>query len=279
MPNRKGLCTLCGKGGRLTFEHVPPAAAFNQPGVEMYGFDQWLARDRATGAMSGGQPQPRGTGLFALCGTCNPFLGREYVNDFRRFATIGLALLHQIAGKLAEIDADPVQRKAPCRLVQVDRLRVAKQIVSMLVVTSGRRVAEAQPDLVDFVRRPERIGLPARYRLFIGLNAGPALCRSSGLFGRMDAAGVPHSFSEFAYVPWFYLIAYDGGAAFEGLGEVTDWCHAEPGAVDVDGLVVPIGFIHTLLPGVIASRAGLDQRAAANLAQIAPALTEGDDVL
>ena len=81
MGRNKGICTLCGKGGPLSFEHVPPEGGLNVRGVVMHTFDDWMARESFDGPLPNGRPQPEGTGLIALCrgpGGCNEFLGSAY---------------------------------------------------------------------------------------------------------------------------------------------------------------------------------------------------------
>ena len=90
MGRKKGICTLCGKGGKLTFEHVPAEASGNLRGVAIYSLADWLARETATGKMPGGRIQPEGLGLVALCRKCNgDLLGTHYVPSFVKFVDAG----------------------------------------------------------------------------------------------------------------------------------------------------------------------------------------------
>lgn len=255
MGNKKGICTLCGVGAKLTFEHIPPESAFNIPGVEMFGFDEWRARDKETGAMTGGRLQPRGTGRFALCETCNPALGRWYVPAFAKFALAGMQVLEGVASQLGALDADPNPRFLTVVLHEVDRLLVAKQIVSMLACTTGRSVMERHPAILEYLRDPSARGLPSDYRLFLSINAGPALSRSSGLCVMADEWEMK-LFTEFLYMPWGYALSLNGTTVYEA-GEITSWLDAEPGESIVKDLRVLVGFVHTVLPGVMKSRAAL----------------------
>src|SRR5436190_660453 len=103
MGRKKGICTLCGKGGPLTFEHVPAEASGNQRGVTMYNLDEWLARDTTTGHLPGGMLQPEGMGLLALCEGCNVhLLGTRYVPAFIEFVQAGNEMIASIAERLPE---------------------------------------------------------------------------------------------------------------------------------------------------------------------------------
>lgn len=57
MARNKGMCAICGKGGKLTFEHVRPKAAGNEEHVKIYGIEERLNRDLESGEMSGGYVQ------------------------------------------------------------------------------------------------------------------------------------------------------------------------------------------------------------------------------
>src|SRR5438552_9354996 len=71
-----GVCHLCGTEGRLSFEHVPPKAAFNNRPVVAYGFEEAI---KAGPENSGkGRIQQRGAGAYTLCGKCNNDTGRWY---------------------------------------------------------------------------------------------------------------------------------------------------------------------------------------------------------
>ena len=44
---KNGICCICGKEGKLTFEHIPPHAAFNHSNLKMYDVIRYL-RDNQT---------------------------------------------------------------------------------------------------------------------------------------------------------------------------------------------------------------------------------------
>ena len=75
-----GDCHICGTNGKLTFEHVPPRAAFNKwrvrriPGSDLIGAD--------LDSPSGGEICQRGAGGYTLCGQCNNETGGWYGDAF-----------------------------------------------------------------------------------------------------------------------------------------------------------------------------------------------------
>jgi hypothetical protein len=256
MGRNKGICTLCGKGGKLSFEHVPPQSAFNERGVTAHSLEDWLQRDGLDGPMPNGTPMPTGTGELALCEKCNRFLGAEYVPAFRLLVQVG----GQILDSIENIDAYDARERTTIlslRLCQIGRLACAKQIISMLLVTSGRETAVAHPDLLEFVLNPNGASLPERYRLFLAVLPGPA-ARFTGFFTHATLRGTspPLVGVEVAYPPYSYLLSVNGVEA-RPRGEITSWLEAPFGeALDVE-IDLPLGFVHTAIPADLRTTAQL----------------------
>ena len=266
MGRNKGICTLCGKGRPLTFEHVPAEASGNQRGVNMFNLDEWLARDTVTGEMSGGIIQPEGMGLIALCEPCNvKLLGTHYVPSFIDFVEAGKQMLAQVAPRIDEFNAREVDTILQVGFLEVNRLAVAKQIVSMLLVTSGRDVVAANPALAEFVLDPAAQGLPDRYRLFIAVVPGPA-AKSTGVSGILRVnTGEQVVTAEVVYPPFGYALSLNGAPAYRK-GEITHWTRADRGAVVSESIDLPLGFCYTAFPCDLRTQAQIEkERGAAGL--------------
>jgi hypothetical protein len=251
---KKGICTICGKGGQLTFEHVPPDGSGNIHGLTMHTLEEWLERDSLDAPLPGGRLQPEGTGRFALCDPCNRrLLGTEYVPSFIAFVNAGYELLASIGPDgLAGLDAGLINETPTATFIAINRRRVAKQIVSMILVTCGRNFVAAHPDLERYVRHPEWTDVPAKYRLFLALTPGPK-ARFSPVTVSLDLATRRIvSYAEVAYPPFQYLFVVQGEP--DRAGEITSWMHAAD-AIDEVSVVLPLGFCHTGLPGDLRSRA------------------------
>jgi hypothetical protein len=67
------VCHICGVNGKLSFEHVPPRAAFNNRRVVKVGFDD--AAHLGPDQVPRGQIQQRGAGAYTLCESCNNWTG------------------------------------------------------------------------------------------------------------------------------------------------------------------------------------------------------------
>lgn len=86
-----GKCALCGKDCELTFEHIPPRAAFNSsPARPVTG--QWMISDiqrmpwDTTGLPYENQQQ--GMGRYSLCRECNSNTGSWYGNAYIHFSRV-----------------------------------------------------------------------------------------------------------------------------------------------------------------------------------------------
>jgi len=214
----------------------------------MYNLEEWLARETATGQMPGGVIQPEGMGLNALCKKCNvDLLGVHYVPAFVDFVQAGKEMLGSIAPALGELDARNRATAMDVGFLAADRLAVAKQIVSMLLVTSGRDVVVKNPALAQFVLNPSARGLPPNYRLFIALTPGP-VARTTGVSGILNTeTGTQVVVAEIVYPPFAYALCFNGEEVYPE-GEITHWTQAEYGVVVEERLRLVLGFCHTVFP-------------------------------
>lgn len=72
------ICRICREApATLSYEHVPPRAAFNDEPTTVYGLADWLAREE-DGQMRGGRIEQRGAGASTLCARCNNNTGSWY---------------------------------------------------------------------------------------------------------------------------------------------------------------------------------------------------------
>lgn len=198
-------------------------------------------------------------GLQALCEGCNVnLLGKHYVPAFIDFVDAGKQILGEIAAHLGTFDRREQGTTLEVKFLAVNRLAVAKQIVSMALVTSGRRVVEKNPALQQFVQTPAARGLPSNYRLFLALTPGPA-AKVTGLGVRVDVpTGKQVIAAEVVYPPFAYVLSFNGTAAYSS-GEITDWTNADYAAVTEAALRLPLGFCYTVIPGDLRNAAQIER--------------------
>lgn len=205
------LCRVCRREeAKLSFEHVPPRAAFNDGPITVYGFDDWLNRDD-DGALTGGRIEQRGAGAHTLCERCNNNTGSWYGNELKRAANTGMSLLARTP--LKEFDQLLEHRWAQVKLTQSETgpypLRFIKQVIVMLLATSPPELTLNHHELGDFVLDRMRTGLSERYRFYLALYAGP-YARSTGVVPSLDMErNRTDTFVEVAWPPYAYVMTID----------------------------------------------------------------------
>ena len=163
MSKRRGKCCLCGQECELSFEHIPPRAAFNSdPAKPVKGTefltDQRLNNDSRMPWETKGlkyENQQQGMGMFSLCTSCNNNTGSWYGADYIKFArTMHIALQK---GFTAEENAIQVYEVYP--------LRIIKQILSMFC-SINTPDNENLDEIRRFVLDKDAVGLDkSKYKL------------------------------------------------------------------------------------------------------------------
>lgn len=87
----EGNCALCGEFKKLSFEHVPPAAAFNNLPIFIQGHEH-LA-DENSYLYGKKMKSNKGFGGYTLCEVCNNNTGSWYARDFVEFALQGMEII------------------------------------------------------------------------------------------------------------------------------------------------------------------------------------------
>src|SRR5690606_19434915 len=85
----QGKCHICGQFGDLSFEHVPPEAAFNNRPIRVKSGMQLVNADLDD---ERGRTQQRGAGGYTLCERCNSLTGTWYGSAYVDWACQGLHL-------------------------------------------------------------------------------------------------------------------------------------------------------------------------------------------
>lgn len=255
MAKNKGICAICGKGRKLTFEHVPPKAAGNEEDVKIYGIEEWLSRDLESGDMPGGYVQPQGTGTISICKSCNEYSGTWYVPEFAKFVHTGISIFRQLTtAAIEEADSSLDWKAVDFEIKGMRALPVVKQIIASLLALNAPEFGQKNPDLVNFVLDRKLKGLPDRYRLYLCLYAGP-IARFAGLAVELNVVTKNAVYmTELAHPPFAYLLTIDSEPS-QPTGEITVWTTRDFDEARDERLVLTLGFGHTALPGDYRSKA------------------------
>lgn len=259
------ICRICREREADSFEHVPPRKAFNDEPSTSYSLIDWLAREE--GGLEGGKVEQRGAGGAVLCRRCNNNTGSWYGSELVRAARAGARILSQLP--LDEIDESLEPGYAQVKFTQQPQvgphpLRLAKQIIAMLLATSQLDFSLKNPELGDFVLERERTGLDPRYQLYLALFAGPN-ARTTGLAARLDvAAGKSDLLVEVAYPPFAYVMTVDSPPETIETANVTEMVNVGyKQMADLD-LGMLIGFGHTPYPADYRTRAMIERDGASD---------------
>jgi hypothetical protein len=153
-----GTCHLCGDNTKLSFEHVPPQAAFNDRPVVQASIEKLIRREADLDKITGKTFQ-RGAGGYTLCEKCNSLTGGWYGPAY-------VDWIYQVTRVLLRSKGGP----SLYYLYRIFPLRIIKQIISMFFSANGEKFREAQQDLVRFVLNKEGRFLEPHIRMYCFYN-------------------------------------------------------------------------------------------------------------
>ena len=134
----EGYCWLCRKFGKLTREHIPPRAAFNNNSVLLLAVEE---RTRETGRLEWGGKVEEGLIVRSLCSDCNSRGGAKYGTHYVDFIS-KVAPIVERAKDRDEFIVSGVKRP----------LSILKQIMQSFVSANGPDFVLANPWIRKFIR-------------------------------------------------------------------------------------------------------------------------------
>lgn len=271
-----GPCHVCGAETKMSFEHLPPAAAGNKGAAEMLGIEAWLGRTEDA-IEERGQIVQRGSGAYSLCADCNSRAGSLYVPELLEWTTRAWATVSR--QQMEEADRALEPRYLPATFRRVRPARFVKQMVTMLLAVAGPELPPLHPELQEYARDPKAVGLPAKYQLYLVLFGGPIARFNGGTAAaRLEGDGFKSTFSlELAHPPYAYVMTIDEGFPAVEAGNITgcvDLGVDQTADLEVD---LRAGFGHTAFPLDFRSKAMLDRDRRKNEEHNDLKLTEPDE--
>lgn len=206
MPRLKktGKCHICGKVGQLSYEHVPPASAFNNTKARVFKATEILGRDKLPWDMDGIKAieQQRGRGGYTLCVSCNSFTGHAYAKEYVhmvQLATDGKHSMYIHDGVGIEIALDNVYP-----------LRFAKQVLAMFASTNSDGFFDAYPELRHLVLDKEAQGIDENKFALYMYYMLEGLGRNTGVAAWGDLAlGTSFCASEMSAPPFGFVLEFN----------------------------------------------------------------------
>jgi hypothetical protein len=258
-------CRVCGSREKLSFEHVPPKSVGNRGRVEMLGIDAWLSRED-DGANERGKISQRGSGAYSLCNECNNRAGSLYVPELAKWTGAGNAALHDLSGDFERIDAGTEPVVVHLGLREVCPGRFMKQLTTMLLALSSGEFPSSHPDLANYARDPQAVGLPDRYQFYLAFLVGPTARFNGGAGIWRENGGMLYSL-ELGFPPYAYILTIDEEAPALDVGNITGFAAASIDQVAEIEVDLRLGFSHTPLPLDFRTKGGLERDREANEAE------------
>lgn len=198
---KEGYCSICGEYRPLSFEHVPPKAAFNDRKIVLKSFEKALHQGLDY-SPKGGRHMQRGAGYHSLCANCNNNTGAYYGRYYVDWAYQGIIFAKRTNGKGS--------MHLPFFIFP---LRIIKQIITMFFSINGESFRKANPDLVKFVLDPYEVYLPPKYKVYCYLHT-EGVARYTGVsakgsFSETLSFNKPLLLSELSFPPFGYLLVFD----------------------------------------------------------------------
>lgn len=241
MADKVGECCICGVVGKLTFEHVPPEAAFNDRKVFHAKIEELLGGKWTPGEpIERGKQSQRGAGRYSLCAKCNNDTGSWYGTPYVDFARQAMVLLDRSGGKMSL--AYPYG---------IFPLRVLKQICVMFFSACGPSLRKTHPDLVKFVLDRERRLLPRGISVWAYLHdpSESTSSRQSGVTGMMSLGGSSHLFSEIAFPPFGLIMSFSEEPVHKDLCNIGHFGETTINTWDIYYLKLPVFPVVSFFPG------------------------------
>jgi hypothetical protein len=239
-----GTCHLCGAHTKLSFEHVPPRAAFNDRRLVEAGIEELIKKEKISDLDKiSGKPLQRGAGGYTLCEKCNSLTGAWYGPAFVDWT-------YQVAQIVLSAKGEP-SLYYPYRLFP---LRVIKQIVCMFFSTNGDKFREAQQSLVRFVLNKDSKYMEPHIRIYCFYSPS-ARSRHSGVAGVLNLnTHTQKIMSEIVFPPMGYVMSFNHLRPDERLFDITFFSEFSYNDYKEFGLRLPTLPVYTYFPGDYRSR-------------------------
>lgn len=161
MASQMGRCHICGREGKLSFEHIPPKSLGNDHGIRSYrGVDIIKNAGSFDASARKGvryKKLRRGAGFNTLCAECNSYLGANYVREFT-------GCVRELAASFIQDPPGSDARSIHLEGGKVNVLAFFKHVISNFCATTP---CETMEDCRDFLLDKESNDFPGRYRLYM----------------------------------------------------------------------------------------------------------------
>ena len=232
-----GICCICGVDGELSFEHVPPDAAYNDKRIFQQNLQEMI-RAEEMGQKPKGAWAQRGAGRHSLCVSCNNATGRWYGTTYVSWAQQAAELLDRSGGEMSL--AYPYT---------MHPLRALKQVLAMFCSICGPDLQKRFPDVPRFILDAERRYIPHGLKVYAYLvdpndSTGG---RISPIVKRTE--GREYVFAELAFAPLAFILTGDEKPVNSHMYDISHFGHWPYHNWQTLFLKLPVLPIASVIPG------------------------------
>lgn len=203
---QRGTCRLCKKTKDLSFEHIPPKAAFNSnTKYRSVPYIEHIQNSHKPDYKPNAKLNQGGIGSYCLCRDCNSFLGNMYVSEYAKLAAICKQILRE-----------HYLTKVRFSIHDIAPLKILKQVISMFVCINDPWFTSSHHELLTFIKDPKSKELPNKYRIYMYLNNEGGLRNLPYMFMNTHKA-----VCELTFPPLGFVLNIDNPNTIVGLTEIT----------------------------------------------------------
>ena len=232
---REGICRICGKHKKLTFEHVPPQSAFNskpvffQKSIHLHDKKSYFYGKRIR--------SNQGAGGYYLCENCNNLTGSYYGESYKKFAYIGMmALTNKIwASKFITFE------------YAIQPLNILKQTLSMFMSIDTSDQLLNLKGLSSFILDKNSKTLPEKLRVFIYHTTTKQVRNGWGMV-RTEKGN--YTLGEITFPPFGIIYTLDSEPTRNDFLEITNFKNFDFNQTTQTRLSIPFLTPKTYIPGL-----------------------------
>ena len=216
-----GKCRLCGLLGPLSYEHVPPEAAFND-GKYYYtakmeeilklGDSNYEILSLAN--KSHAKKKQRGIGFYTLCEKCNNTTGSWYGNSFVHWVYQAMAII-------LKANKNPTLYYP----TYIFPLRIIKQVLTMFFSVKHEEFGDNNPALRKFILNRDFQYLPEEIKIYCYYNIeGANRYIGDNVVGSLNNMS-PILLSEITFPPMGFVLTVKSRSPDERLTEISHFAN------------------------------------------------------
>lgn len=208
-----GICRLCGETRKLTFEHIPPRAAFNDAQVFIQNHENLF--EEGSYLYGKRRSSHRGMGRQSLCESCQTKTGGWYAKHYVEFARQAAVLIHR------DFKKSPFDH-----CYQIQPLEVLKQALVMFASTESSRTLLDRPEYRRYLLDPYNTQFPSDFRVYLYYTLS-STHRMNGRAMVADGARVSHC-AEISFHPIGLVLSFNKTPPHQAMVDITDFSSCAP---------------------------------------------------